>query len=247
MFTTGFQTFRPINVLLIHNDDTDASWAHEALNGTDEPPIQLVQVDLLSSALLRLQDADDIHLILLIPELRDAQSPAESIERIHSLRPDLPVVVLSASETTGLETMESGATCYLPMSRDSQLSLSRILFKIIERYRSQEDLRRIVASNTDGILIVNSRRKVLFTNQAAVELLNLNFNHLEDYVFDYPIAPNLVEIELPDHGTAEMRVDEIPWDGQVAMLITLREVTDRWHMDRFRERYKRGDLSGATL
>lgn len=101
-------------------------------------------------------------------------------------------------------------------------------------------MHRLVTSSKDGILIVNSRRQVLFTNESAARMLALNSNHLAGYVFDYPISPNLVEIELPVVGTAEMRVDEFRHDGQVAMLITLREVTDRWHMDRYRERYKKG-------
>lgn len=69
LLNSVLETSRPINVLLVQDDITDTTWVRQALaeQNQDEPPIRLVQVSPLHSALSRLKDVDDINLILLAP------------------------------------------------------------------------------------------------------------------------------------------------------------------------------------
>jgi PAS domain S-box-containing protein len=115
---------------------------------------------------------------------------------------------------------------------------------------SEERFRRLVEESADGVVIVDRDGILRFVNPAAAELLGHTIDELVDSVFGFPtVAGDTTEIDIvrrrsrrrelagtDDHPifertfatrVAEMRVAETKWQGQVAYLATLRDITNR--------------------
>jgi diguanylate cyclase (GGDEF)-like protein len=95
----------------------------------------------------------------------------------------------------------------------------------------ERSLRTVIRENVDGMLVIDREGVVLFANPAAERLLNRPVQALEGTQLGFPLVPgesseiDVVAAEAP--RTAEMRVVEIEWEGQPALLASLRDVTDR--------------------
>ena len=244
MLTSAHELQDPLNILLVEDDAVDAISVNRALKRA-QPPIRLTQVDRLQSALGTLRKTHPVDLVLLDLRLPDTRSHLEGIAQIKSLRPDLPVVVLSASsyETAGFQAMELGAAYYVPKSRVNEVNLAEIISKVVTRHRAQENLRQLVASSTDGIAIINARRQILFANEAAQRLLDVDMSNPQRPMFDYPITTHVIEMELTGGKIAEMQFDELEWDEHAALLVTLRDIT--WRFDAWQHPDRTGDRNAC--
>lgn len=92
--------------------------------------------------------------------------------------------------------------------------------------------RAIVERCVDGIVVIGPDGRILFTNPSAQELLGRNGDDLLGGTFDFPAVPGeTTEIEIVRAGgetvVAEMRAAETTWEGQDALLVLIRDVTDR--------------------
>ncbi|MGA2037089.1 MAG: PAS domain S-box protein [Acidimicrobiales bacterium] len=89
----------------------------------------------------------------------------------------------------------------------------------------------MISENADGMLVVDPGGVVRFANPAAEHLLSGLTRSLEGTQLAYPLVPgesteiDIVADESP--RTAEMRVVGIEWEGEPALLASLRDVTDR--------------------
>ncbi|PMP79535.1 MAG: histidine kinase, partial [Chloroflexus aggregans] len=95
---------------------------------------------------------------------------------------------------------------------------------------AEENLRAVVSHDADGVIIVDRSGTVRFLNRAAEQLLNRHGAELHGQLFGFPLVLGEraeVEVLRPngDFAVAEMRVLSIVWEGQDALLITLRDVT----------------------
>ncbi|RMD76516.1 MAG: PAS domain-containing protein [Chloroflexi bacterium] len=95
---------------------------------------------------------------------------------------------------------------------------------------AEENLRAVVSHDADGVIIVDQSGAVRFLNRAAERLLNRHGAELHGQLFGLPLVVGEraeVEVLRPngDFAVAEMRVLSIVWEGQDALLITLRDVT----------------------
>lgn len=109
----------------------------------------------------------------------------------------------------------------------------------IERRRSEEMLREsetrfsnMVEKNADAIVVINPDGIVHFVNPAAEVLLNRKVHELINKHFGFPVAVGeTTELTVFGKGgkrtTAEMHVVEIPWDGEIEYLASLRDISDR--------------------
>ncbi|MFQ5794924.1 MAG: EAL domain-containing protein [Candidatus Bipolaricaulia bacterium] len=90
----------------------------------------------------------------------------------------------------------------------------------------------IIEKNADGIIIVDRNGMVRFVNPAAEALLDRKAKELLGELFGFPVvAGETTEIDIirRDGATtvAEMRVVETEWEGEIAYLASLRDITDR--------------------
>lgn len=94
-------------------------------------------------------------------------------------------------------------------------------------------LRTIIESLADGIVIVDPRGAIRFTNPAAARLFNRTPEGLVGTMLGSPlIEGEATEMEIVQRGGgevvyAELRTVKTQWEGETAELVSLRDVTDR--------------------
>lgn len=101
---------------------------------------------------------------------------------------------------------------------------------------SEARFRNIIEKNADGILVVRHDGTIRYVNPAATRLLNRPAADLVGEYFGIPIlAGNTTEVDLPLSGSeirvAEMRVVETEWEGEPALLASLRDISDRKRLE----------------
>ena len=98
-------------------------------------------------------------------------------------------------------------------------------------------LRAIIESLADGIVIVDPRGAIRFANPAAALLFNRTPEQLLGTLLGIPlVAGETTEMEIVRRGGgdivyAELRVVEVEWEGETVELVSLRDVTDRKDAD----------------
>jgi signal transduction histidine kinase len=102
-----------------------------------------------------------------------------------------------------------------------------------QKRRSEEGrLRDIVERLVDGILIVDATGIIRFANPAAERLFGRSHEQLVGTQLGFPVVvgeSTEVEVVRPDGGaiTTELRVVDVEWAGAEALLVSLRDITDR--------------------
>ena len=96
---------------------------------------------------------------------------------------------------------------------------------------SVEQFRNVIRRNADAIIILNQKRVVLFVNPAAELLFGRKALELCGTVFEFPVTVGeslRVDIFRKQEGAAvaEMRVAEIEWEGEMAYLASLSDITE---------------------
>ncbi len=97
---------------------------------------------------------------------------------------------------------------------------------------SEENLRKVIVTSPDGIVIIDGEGIVRFVNPAAESLFGRKAEKIVGELFGLPLMRGEVtEIDIVNHGggpgIAEMRVVETEWNGQNAYLALLQDVTER--------------------
>ncbi len=151
------------------------------------------------------------------------------------------VVIVSGSRVDADSTvhgLETGADGYItrPISNRELVARVQSMLRIKaaeDALREKErELRDLIASNIDGMLVTSLDGTALFANPAACELLHRTAETVIGQQIGIPLASGqAVELELllPD-GTrrvVELRRREIEWQGQPAYLAALRDLTER--------------------
>ncbi|MHB1561724.1 MAG: hybrid sensor histidine kinase/response regulator [Isosphaeraceae bacterium] len=101
---------------------------------------------------------------------------------------------------------------------------------------SEARFRNIIEKNADGILVVRHDGTIRYVNPAATRLLNRPAADLIGEYFGIPIiAGKATEVDLPlsesEVRVAEMRVVETEWEGEPALLASLRDISDRKRLE----------------
>ncbi|HUQ46301.1 MAG TPA: ATP-binding protein [Gemmatimonadaceae bacterium] len=100
------------------------------------------------------------------------------------------------------------------------------------RRSNQAVLRQIVERLADGIVVVSADGCIRFANPAAERLFDRPAEELVGQEFGYPLSSaEPTEIEIVRRGSsvvvAELRLVDAAWEEEPAMLVSLRDVTDR--------------------
>jgi diguanylate cyclase (GGDEF)-like protein/PAS domain S-box-containing protein len=105
-----------------------------------------------------------------------------------------------------------------------------------ELQKTDDHLNTLVINNVDGMVIVDMNGDIRFLNPAAEALFCNPSKKQIGNSFGYPIMSNNVsEIDIPQGAdqfiTVEMRVTVVEWEGQKCLLASLRDISDRVHME----------------
>jgi len=89
-----------------------------------------------------------------------------------------------------------------------------------------------VERSVDGVIVLDERGRVRFVNPAAEQLFGLTRAALLGTNFGFPtVAGDVTEIDVLHGGgepvVADMRVAETAWEGEPALLVLIRDITDR--------------------
>ena len=112
----------------------------------------------------------------------------------------------------------------------------------------EKRLRTIIDHLADGVLIVSPEGIVRFANPAAHELFGRGAAELEGADLGLPlVGEGRVEIDVVAPGgaprAAELRAVEVEWEGTAALLVSLRDVTDRREAESQRLRAEREEAA----
>jgi signal transduction histidine kinase len=111
-----------------------------------------------------------------------------------------------------------------------------------------ERLKTIIDRLADGVVIVSRSGTVRFANPAAQRLFGRGADELLESELGLPtLAGETTEIDVVRRGgetaAAELRAAEVEWEGEPALLVSLRDVTDRREAD---ERRRQAEADQAA-
>ncbi len=97
---------------------------------------------------------------------------------------------------------------------------------------SEANLRKVILSSPDGIVIVDRDGITQFMNPAVESLFGRKAEDLLGELFGLPLMKGeVIEVDIvrrgEESGIAEMRVVETEWNGQSAYLVLLSDITER--------------------
>ncbi|MCB9832248.1 MAG: response regulator [Planctomycetes bacterium] len=222
---------------MVEDNPADADLAIEWLGESGRFAVH--QVRSLAEAVTWLQgNVCDVTMLDL--HLPDSQG-LETLLRIKTFHPDLPVLVVSGTEDQSLreELIRAGATEVLTKQEmsDRWLSLAVLYVAAWSRAREQQaQIAKILDTALDAIIVVDESGEVQHVNQGALTLFD---RKREDFA-EERLLFSLEEgssAELMVHGPAgskigEMRVTEFGWAGRRSFLASIRDVTQQRNMER---------------
>ncbi|WPJ94770.1 response regulator [Coraliomargarita algicola] len=247
---------KTIQILLFEDNAADADLVAEYLD--------LSRLDFTMTVVKRLADgitqlkAQHYDLVLLDLSLPDSRG-IHTLSSIMDASTGEVIIVLTGDddEELSLEALKVGAQDYLNKDRLNSEVLRRSIRYAIERanllhrleahtaeiqYR-ESLLRRIFDANTDAMLILTQAYEIKFLNPAAGSLLEADPNQLVGEIFPFEVqASEVTELEIPDQNDltriVELSAVDLIWEGESALLVILRDITQRRHAEQALKREK---------
>lgn len=156
--------------------------------------------------------------------------------------PDMALIVLAAEESRELtELVEQALVCEVIDRAGLDLgrlhsSIHGVLHerraRILDKARSvlgdwdKEHLESVLATTSDGLLVVDVLGQIVFANPGACRILGVNCNRLHGHKINLPFDPRFwTEVELENGNAVDVRVDVMEWDGKPAWLLAMREIS----------------------
>ncbi|MGH7482131.1 MAG: ATP-binding protein [Longimicrobiales bacterium] len=182
------------------------------------------------------------------------EAPGSALARLGAIgeRRDIAIVVIGAmteaADGAAIGALRRGAQDWLRREALNSDALVRAVRYAYERQRlaaalnrehqtvqeSEARFRNIIQHTADGIVILDRDGVVRFANPAAEALFNRSRDELVGEDFGFPLlAGRTAEIDIlrlgPDERAAvvELHVVETRWQGEPALLASLRDITDR--------------------
>jgi len=229
---------RNIKILLIEDNTGDARLIQEMLIEAGSNQSDLERCDRLSAGLERI-NSGGVDALLLDLGLPDSNG-IDTFLRVYAQAPEVPTVVLTGLNDAQLaaKLVSSGAQDYLVKGQFDDNLLMRTIRYSIERKRSEKVMREsearfrsLIEKNADGIVIVDNDGRTVFVNPAAEALFKRTADELVGEASGFPlVAGGIAEIDIIQKGgeiaIAQMRSAEIEWEGKMAYLASLRDVTE---------------------
>ncbi len=239
-----------IGILLIEDNIGDARIISELLRDVKDFNFSLTHVQTLNEGLLLLEKST-YDVILLDLGLPDSIG-YETISKAREKAQNIPIVILTGSADEKVEriAVQSGIQDYLIKGQIESSPLAKSIYHAIDRHKmiktieslakevqeNERKLNSIIEGNADGIIIVDNQGLIQFVNSAAEKLLSKGKEPLFGTQFKFVLEKGKKkEIEVKDiHDNinyVELNIAEIPWEGQLMNLITLRDITDRKNIE----------------
>jgi PAS domain S-box-containing protein len=235
-----------INIVLIEDNPGDIRLIEELLKYANNFYYNLIIAKDLTTGFKKIEKykADVILLDLTLPDCMGINTIIKTRNKVKNL----PIVVLTGidDEIIARKAVQAGAQEFLIKGTITGEILARSIIHAIDRQkmkqtievlaetvqRSQDQLRKIIDGNADGIVIINNQGIVQFVNRAAEKLFDRERMEFLDHSFGFPISlDNKTEIKIHKKNGriihAEMNSAKILWENSEAFLITIRDISIR--------------------
>lgn len=157
----------------------------------------------------------------------------DGITQLHEVYPMLPIVVLTGREddAIALNAIRLGAQDYLTKDDLNASRLRRSVHHALERSRLLQQVQELVERNSDAMVVVDANGIVRHVNAAAEALFERDAQAMVGEAFGFEATADetqLLKIKtLSGVRHAEMRSVPFRWEGDSAILASLRDITDR--------------------
>ncbi len=231
-----------VSILVVDDNPKNLMSMEAVLGGLD---LDVVTAESGRKALKQLLKRDFAAILLDVnmPEM-DGFEAAELIRQREKSR-YTPIIFVSSEkmdESYMIDGYSHGAMDYIlkPFSPETLKAKVAILVDLYNKTEalknSEAQLRSIIESNADGMLVLDSEGMVLFLNPAIEEIMGQKAAELQGELFGYPlVAGGKVEIEIQDKAGdvrfVEMQVRGIQWEGKDAYLASFRDFTEHKRME----------------
>ncbi|KAA3615066.1 MAG: response regulator [Calditrichaeota bacterium] len=238
-----------LNILQIGNDAEDNAFLKSILKQEEQIDIKLSWKKNLKDGIKFCKGLKNkVDIVLLDLFLPDCDGLA-TIKLFANTLPQFPVIILAGSEDVGMArgALTFGAQDYIIKGQFERTLLVKSLLYSIERqrlklkYRDQKEdleqiedkLQTIITTDLDGILIIDHRGHIRFSNPTAEKIMAMPASRLIGELFGIPLLGdnNIAEIEV--HSTqktpvlVELQMVDINWRGMDAYLCTMRDITEQ--------------------
>jgi signal transduction histidine kinase len=246
---------RPIiRLLLIEDNPADAELIVERLSEAPDHIFTTVRVSSVASACEALQ-RERFDAAVLDLNLCDT-SGLESLRTLVRRNFRGAIIVVSGNSEDGVRqaALTQGAHEFLAKRESLSRTLWRSVVFAIERQRfqtQQQHIEGLVAVHPDAVLVVDDAGILRFANQAALQLFDQPREDLLGRRTPFPIAEcEVSEIEITrgnDQRTGEMRVARFEWNGEPALLASIRDITERRQSEELRARGRKLEASNREI
>jgi len=171
---------------------------------------------------------------------------------------ELVVPVLRAGLIVAILGVGNKPLAYTAHDTNALSALADFAWVIVEGKRadealreSEERLRVVIASNLDGMVVVDQEGLIRMVNPAAEALLSRPRAELIGQPFGKPLAAAATEIDVRRRDgqvcTLDMRVSTLAWMGSPAALVSLRDTTERKRLqERLHHQATTDELTGVS-
>ncbi len=225
-----------LHILLAAPNDKSISSLLKRLERCENPAVDCTLVSSVSEATSK---ATAVPFDLLILDRRLAQGIERGLIPLSPSLLALPIVICLDPEADSevARNLPDGVMDYVSRQGHDAHALERILFYASRRYaalRSLQDaeaqLRSIVEGISDGIVIVDPDRLILFANPGAEAILHKQLHELLGARLGFALPEQdraLIEVLSHRHDALqlEVRIEDIRWEERPATLVTFRDVT----------------------
>jgi len=189
-----------LSVLVVEDNPVDAELVRALLQHHAVRPFSVEVVERLDRAVERLGTRPP-QVVLLDLTLPDARG-LEALREIRTVRPDLPVVILSgtADEETAVQAVSEGAQDYLVKGRIDPDLLARSLRYAVERQRLLVQLRDALArvKTLSGLLPICASCKNIRDDTGYWQAVDVYVQNHTDAAFSHALCPGCARRLYPD-------------------------------------------------
>jgi diguanylate cyclase (GGDEF)-like protein len=158
---------------------------------------------------------------------------AECIEFLHELCTDVPIVVLADSSESpeARSILNHGAADVISYGEMQTDQFEELLRKSIARHMVHDQLRALLRSSPDGMLILDADGVVRYANPASENMLSLRYSQLVGRRL-HQLLPGMQtsgRFMVGSGRFVEARAAGVTWFGRSSHILSLRDVTT--HVD----------------
>lgn len=227
-----------LRLLLVEDNEGDAVLLHARLLEADWADFAVTHVRTLHAAVDGLA-ADTFDLVIADLNLPDSRA-LETVRALRSASPTSAIVVVSGLVKEGIRSaaIDAGAEEVIDKDEANSRLFSLAMLYVVERNRAErhrQRIERMFDASPDGVVVVGPAGEVKYVNESALRLFGRTRAAFSRSALGFSSREGVpVEIRIPNPAgerIGELQVTDFDWDGERALLASIRDVTEKKSME----------------